>query len=105
MTLDQDLNEELRLAERESAKNFRSRQAQIPNAGGMAGSKAAFMMAEESARVIEAYQSVFEEKGIEFTQGYLAGREMRLSNAFSKPYKAAKRALEEMESYKSSTSS
>lgn len=96
-SLEETLSNELRTANKDSLRRFRSKQLSIPNGGGLVGSQAGFVIAEEWERGVGAYKDVFIRRGEEFTQGYVEGRKGRVRNLFSRRYWAARQALEEMQ--------
>ncbi|MBU2104771.1 MAG: hypothetical protein KKF67_03280 [Nanoarchaeota archaeon] len=99
MTLDQDLRRELSEAKGQAKERFEAQPAQLIG-NGIAGGNAlgaSIDFFEFGEDVTDAYKAVFLQRGKDFTQGYLEGRKGLVRNLFSKEYKAAKRAFEEMQ--------
>lgn len=99
LVIEGGLSKDLAEARGKAKERFEAQTAE-PSGNGIVGARAmgAIMDALEWGKIVaEAYKDVFLERGREFTQGYLEGRKGRIGNLFNKEYRAAQRAMDEMQ--------
>ncbi|MDP2628332.1 MAG: hypothetical protein Q8P15_00345 [Nanoarchaeota archaeon] len=92
------LNQKLSEAEKKAKEIFESTTIR-PIGNGFIGGYAigaGMNFLELREETIDAYKQIFLEEGKDFTQGYVEGRKWRIGNILNKKYKAAQKALAEM---------